>query len=122
MEKIYFFDSYALFEIILGNLRYSLYTESSIVITKLNVFEVYYSLLRDMSENDAEKFLEEYYKFVIDFNEEDIKKAAKFKLENKKRNLSMTDCIGYVLAKRLGTKFLTGDKEFINLDNVEFVK
>ena len=34
----------------------------------------------------------------------------------------MTDCIGYILAKNIGIKFLTGDKEFENLDNVEFVK
>ncbi len=34
----------------------------------------------------------------------------------------MTDCIGYIFAKQLGIKFLTGDKEFENLDNVEFVK
>ena len=39
-----------------------------------------------------------------------------------KRNVSMTDCVGYILAKQLGIKFLTGDKEFEHLDNVEFVK
>ena len=34
----------------------------------------------------------------------------------------MADCIGYILAKRLSIKFLTGDKEFEKLDDVEFVK
>ena len=34
----------------------------------------------------------------------------------------MTDCIGYIIAKRLGMKFLTGDKEFEGFENVEFVK
>ena len=35
-----------------------------------------------------------------------------FRLKWKDRKVSMTDCIGYVMAKRLGIKFLTGDKEF----------
>ena len=34
----------------------------------------------------------------------------------------MVDCIGYMTAKRLGVKFLTGDREFEGMDNVEFVK
>ena len=41
---------------------------------------------------------------------------------HRKQDLSMTDCVGYVVAKRLGVKFLTGDKEFRNFQNVEFVK
>ena len=45
-----------------------------------------------------------------------------FRYKNKKKKLSMTDCISYFQAKELGIKFLTGDKEFQNLENVEFVK
>lgn len=122
MTDIFFFDSYALFEIISGNLKYKLYIKARVVTTKLNIFEVYRGLSRDVGEEEAEKFLEEYYPFSIDFNEEDIRNAAKLKIEHKKRDLSMTDCIGYVLAKRLSIKFLTGDKEFKDLANVEFVK
>jgi len=46
----------------------------------------------------------------------------KFRKKNKKRNLSYTDCIGYVYATENDLIFLTGDKEFENLENVEFVK
>jgi len=45
-----------------------------------------------------------------------------FRIKNRHKNLSMTDCISYIMAKRLGIKFLTGGKEFKNLENVEFVK
>ena len=45
-----------------------------------------------------------------------------FRVEHKKQNLSMTDCISYIMSKNLGIKFLTGDKQFQNLENVEFVK
>ncbi|MBI2660858.1 hypothetical protein HYX09_01165, partial [Candidatus Woesearchaeota archaeon] len=51
-----------------------------------------------------------------------IEEAAKFRLKMKKRNISMTDCIGYVISGKLKVKFLTGDKEFEHLPNVEFVK
>jgi len=122
IDNIYFFDSYALFEIISGNPNYKPYILSYIVTTKLNIFELYNGLLRDVSMKEAEKFLEKYYSFVIDFNKEIIKKAAQLRIDHKKRDLSMTDCIGFTLAKRLGIKFLTGDKEFKEFDNVEFVK
>ena len=46
----------------------------------------------------------------------------KFRYNNKKKEMSMTDCISYFMAKELGIKFLTGDKEFENLENVEFAK
>ncbi|MFO8015885.1 MAG: type II toxin-antitoxin system VapC family toxin [Candidatus Woesearchaeota archaeon] len=122
MSNMFFFDSYAVIEIIKGNPNYKPYTNSGILLTKLNIFEIYYSMIRDVGKKEAEKFLEEYYQFVIDFDENTIKEASRFKLQNKKRNLSMADCIGYILSKRTGIRFLTGDKEFENMPNVEFVK
>lgn len=121
-DKVYFFDSYAFFEISEGNINYEAYALASILTTKLNLFEVYYKMLRTIGEKEAELFLGEYYGVAIDFDGETIKEAAKFRLQNKQRNLSMADCIGYMLSKKLGVKFLTGDKEFENLENVEFVK
>jgi predicted nucleic acid-binding protein len=118
----FFFDSYAFFEILNGNVSYENYKKSRIVTTKLNLFELYLGLLRDIDEEIAEKYLKRYYPFTVDFGEEIISGAAKLKNQLNKRNLSMVDCIGYMLAKSLGIKFLTGDKEFEHLDNVEFVK
>ena len=122
MIDIFFFDSYAVIELIKGNPNYGEYINSGILLTKLNLFEVYYAFLRDFGEKEADKFIEKYYPFIIDFDEFIIKEAAKFKLQNRKRNLSMTDCIGYILAQKIEIKFLTGDKEFKDLENVEYVK
>ena len=33
----------------------------------------------------------------------------KFRVENKKKKLSMSDCVSYIMSKELGIKFLTGD-------------
>ena len=93
-----------------------------IVTTKLNIFELYFGLLRDVDEQTAERYLNKYYQFNIDFDEDVIKEAAKMKIRLGKRNVSMTACIGYILSLKLKIKFLTGDKEFESFRNVEFVK
>jgi|SRR3989338_635822 len=117
-----FFDTYALIEIFKQNEVYKIYRNKRIVTTKLNIFELYYRIAGDFGKEIAEIILNDYYLFTIDFDEKIIIEAAHFKLLNKKKKLSMTDCIGYIIAKSNGIKFLTGDKEFENLENVEFVK
>ncbi len=66
--------------------------------------------------------LNKYFELAVDFDKDIVEHAAKLKLINKKWNLSMTNCIGYITARRLGIKFLTGDRQFKNLPDVEFVK
>ena len=122
MTETYFFDSYAFFEILEGNENYRKYVNSKIITTKLNLFELYLGIVREESEENADKAFNKYYPFVQDFDENVIKEAAKLKFELNKRDLSMTDCIGYVFAKQLGIKFLTGDEQFKDMENVEFVK
>ncbi len=78
--------------------------------------------MKDFGFEKAEELLQRFKKFVVDFDDTDIKFAANFRFDNKKSNLSMADCIGYVVAKRLHVKFLTGDKQFEHFENVEFVK
>ena len=121
-QKSLFFDTYAFYEIINGNPNYVKYEGYEIITTKLNIFELYFGLVRDGKEYLAEQSIETYYKVVSDFDKEVIMKAAILKKIMNKRDVSMVDCIGYCLAKQLGIKFLTGDKEFEGLENVEFVK
>jgi len=122
MDDIYFFDSYAIMEIIKGNPNYEKYIDKNIILIKENIFEIYFSILRQIGEDVADEILREYYPNVVDFDEHVIREAAVLKNKYYKQNISITDCIGYILALRLGIKFLTGDKEFENFDNVEFVK
>ncbi|MBS3075664.1 PIN domain-containing protein [Candidatus Pacearchaeota archaeon] len=120
--ETYFFDSYAVMEILKGNKNYDKYKDSDIVLTKLNLFEIYHNILKQFNEELAEEIINKYKVFAIDFDESVIKEAAKFRIQNIKKGISMTDCIGYILAKNIDIRFLTGDKEFEKLDNVEFVK
>lgn len=121
-NESYFFDSYAIIDIFLGNKNYERYINVRYVLTKLNLFEVYYNIAKDFGEEKADEILQKHYSNIIDYEGLVIKEAAKFRLQHKKQDLSMTDCIGYIIAKKLNIKFLTGDKEFQNMANVEFVK
>lgn len=121
-NRTFFFDSYAFFEIIKENKNYFPYLNCEIVTTKLNIFELFHGFMKDKNEEIAKVSLEEYYLFAVDFGSDVIAEAAKMKARLNIRKLSMADCIGYCLSKQLGIKFLTGDEQFKDLDNVEFVK
>lgn len=119
----YFFDIYAFFEIICGNPDYEKYKKDiSIITTRLNLMELHYGLLRLYDKKIAEYYFDKFSKYTKYIDNEIIKKANEFKLLHKKKGFSYVDCIGYILAKKLNAKFLTGDREFENLENVEFVK
>ncbi len=121
-KSVYFFDSYAIIEIVKGSESYKKYTDSSILTTKMNLFEVYQTVVQLFSENEADEFLENCNSFLVDYDFSIIKQAALMRIKLKKRNISMVDCIGYCTAQKLGILFLTGDKEFEHFEGVEFVK
>jgi uncharacterized protein len=119
----YFFDTYAFYELIKGNPNYEKYDKAiSVLTTRLNLMELHYGLLRDEGEAVANDYYKRFLKFCVEIDDMVIKEANKFKLKHRKRKLSYVDCIGYVLAKKFNARFLTGDKEFKDLDGVDFVK
>ena len=122
VDSHYFFDSYALVEIMNGNENYNEYKLAGMIFTKMNLFEVYYALLRKLGQQQADSFLYSYSFYIIDYDETVIQDAALFRSSYSKRNISMVDAIGYILAKRWVVKFLTGDQQFADLENVEYVK
>lgn len=123
----YFFDTYALHKIKEGDEKYKPYgAQTGVVTTKLNLMEMYYNYFVRQGKNAAEQAFSEFNGFCVGVNDETIKEAASLRAEIKtktrKSNVSFVDCIGYILAKKLKIKFLTGDREFEGMDNVEFVK
>jgi predicted nucleic acid-binding protein len=119
----YFYDSYAIIEYLKGNKKYQKYFKEPMgVTTRLNLMEVYYSLLGD--EEYAEEIYSSFLSVIIDFSDEEIRNAMKKRKELKEQglNISYADAIGYSISIERKIKFLTGDKEFRNLPNVEFVK
>ena len=119
---MYFFDTYAIFEIINGNERYAKFKEYPLRVSVLNIAELYAGLLRDKGIEIAEKWYNKLIFDIIDITPNLIVEAVKFRYYHRKKDISLIDAVGYVLAKQYNLKFLTGDKEFKNMPNVEFVK
>lgn len=121
--KRYFFDTYAFFEIIKGNKNYIPYKSDVVVVTtKMNLMELHYGLLNEFGSDVADTFYNYYLPFAVEITDEIIKEASRFRSLMKGKRLSYVDCLGYTISKRRGIKFLTGDKEFKDIENVEYVK
>ena len=118
----YFFDTYAITEIIEDNKNYEKYKEEDVITSILNVGELYYSLLKKNVQATAETWHEKLKQSALLIDAEIIKAALKFRFENKTKKFSFLDCVGYVLAKEKNLMFLSGDEGFKNMENVEFVK
>ncbi len=123
LTNTFFFDTYAFFEILDGNPSYASYSKGvNIITTKFNLLELHYGLLLHCGKEEADLKYDEFVGYTIPIEDVVLKKASEFRLQHKERKLSYVDCIGYVIAKTVGVKFLTGDKQFEDLENVEFVK
>jgi predicted nucleic acid-binding protein len=105
----------------MGNPNYAKYINEEATLTLFNLVEVYYSAVNNLDEKKAEEIYSKYKEAVVEVEDIIIKEAMKFRKKYKKNNLSYTDCIGYIYANNNGLKFLTGDKQFKELENVEFV-
>jgi predicted nucleic acid-binding protein len=119
-KNAYFFDTYAFFEILRGNPKYENYQNVRLITTIFNIAELNYNLKKEKSKETADLIIEKYKQFIVPLLIDDIKKAMDLKIKFK--NLSIPDAVGYTVAKRHGLKFLTGDEDFRNFENVEFVK
>lgn len=118
----YFLDTYAIIEFLKGNEKLVPYLSNEKNLTSvLNLIELYYYLLSRMGEATADEKTLPFFSISVNPRPLAIKNGMKFRLENRKKNLSYADCLGYALARENGLKFLTGDKQFKGLPNVEFV-
>jgi uncharacterized protein len=120
--EIYLADTYALIELLGGNVNYKIFMEHVLITTQYNLIELYYHFLQDYGKATADKYLELYSKYIVPITNSCIEHGMEIKLKFKKEKLSYVDCIGYALALELGIKFLTGDQKFETKDNVKFVK
>jgi len=118
----YFFDTYAIIEIIKGNEKYDFARDLTIITSPMNLAEVYYALLLLYNKDTVDNILKKFDFQFIEITSEIAKNSAILRYKNKKLNLSYIDCVGYNLALFNDLFFLTGDKGFEKFDNVEYVK
>ena len=119
----YFQDSYAIIELENGNENYLKYSDYPVILTLFNLAEVYWVILNQLGEKEADKVYEGYRSAVVDIDDATLKEAIKFRKKvYKNKKISYVDAIGYTYALRNNLVFLTGDEAFEHLENVEFVK
>ena len=119
---MFFFGTYAIFEIINGNKNYEKYRSFNFIVSILNIAEFYAGLLKDNGMIEADKVYANFTFDILEIPENVMIEAVKFKHKYKKQDISLPDSVGYLLAKKYKLRFLTGDKEFEGFDNVEFIK
>lgn len=120
-KETFLFDTYAIMEIINKNSSYEKYLDDDIIINDFIFAELCYNLIKE-NHPKLKETLDKYAQHISHAEPETIKKAMEFRLRWRDRNVSISDCIGYIMAKDLGIRFLTGDKEFKDIEYVEFVK
>ena len=121
MPRTFLFDTYAIMEIINKNKAYEKYLDSDIIINDFIFAELCYNLTKEKHPLLKET-LDKYAQHISHAEPETIRKAMEFRLKWKDRHVSIADCIGFMMAQELEIRFLTGDKEFELMENVEFVK
>ncbi|MAE13068.1 hypothetical protein CMO92_00745 [Candidatus Woesearchaeota archaeon] len=118
----YFFDTYALIELIEGNEQYKKYFSETVITLRDNLAEMYYFLLKTYGEKKALFYCEKFSRIVVDFPLSAISKAMLFRYANKKKKLSYIDSFGYTYALEHDLAFVTGDRAFKGMKNVEIVR
>jgi predicted nucleic acid-binding protein len=121
-----FADTYALIELLKGNPNYEDYSQAYLVATEFNIFELTYALFRDFGRDEAAKvvsLMRDKIEIVLT-EDSDYLSASEFRKSTNRtgKKLSLVDALGYSCSRKLGIKFLTGDKEFSEMENVEYIK
>ena len=89
-----------------------------VYMTIVNVGEVWYTIARELSEDDANGSIKELHDLRIQFVDADWEltlEAAHFKSQNK---MSYADCFAAALAKSKRAVLVTGDREFKAVEKV----
>jgi len=118
----YFLDTYSLIEIAEGNTKHQKYLETDAVTLKDNLAELFYFLLKKYDEKTADFFLDKFSRIAVEVPITIIAKAMIFRYKHRKIRFSYIDCLGYIYALENKRFFLTGDRAFEDMENVELVR
>ena len=120
----HFFDTYALVEFLGGREEFRRHAAHGFVITRWNLAELLLLDIRERGEEVARKDFRRLLGACTDVKDEDLWNAARFWKEQRRvhRKFSFPDSLGYVVARRLAIRFVTGDDEFRGLPGVLFQK
>ena len=119
----YYFDTYALIEF-LRRREFLRYSAKGFVTSRWNLAELLVVDLREHGESIARRHFQRFLTACEEPTDEDLFQAAVLRDRERRRRrpLSFVDALGYVLARRLRLRFLTGDEALRGLPGVLFAK
>lgn len=119
---IYCLDTYALWEIHFENPKYSVLLNHPFVITNWTLVEFYRTMLKRYGKQTSMFWYNKLIAYIKDVNMDLLFKAVDYQHENKREDLSLFDCIGYVYSIENNFIFVTGDKAFKHRKSVLFIQ
>jgi predicted nucleic acid-binding protein len=115
-------DTFALAEINNGNPKFAGLLSKDLVITDITMAEFYALMYKAYDLKTADYWHKKLSFFCKPVSRDILLKAARFRVDNSRQNLSFFDCVGYMYALENNMRFVTGDKEFRNKKGVEFIE
>ncbi|MCA1917029.1 type II toxin-antitoxin system VapC family toxin [Methanospirillum hungatei] len=121
----FFADTYALIEIIKGKPVYFEYSQGALATTEFNLYECAYAISRDYPDkaldicSQIRNHVHLYHPNDIDYLNASL---IRRKMNGNGKTLSLIDALGYTIALSLKIPFLTGDREFSDIENVLFIQ
>ena len=115
-------DTYALWELILGNPKFAFLLNQPYVITNWTLIEFYKTLLQRFDKSTARMWYERFKPLTEDVHMETAIKAVEFQHDSKKEDMSLFDCMGYIFSLENDYDFVTGDKAFKDKKGVLFIQ
>lgn len=120
MKEKYFFDAYALLRVRAGHPAFERFSTEPVITDRGHLYEFARVMLDRAPAREVRASLRALRANVVEPNDDDLVEAAKLKRGHAR--MSAQDALGYVLARREGLRFLTGDTAFQKMAGVEFVK
>lgn len=121
MADRYYFDTYALVGKLNAAPAYQRFEGVPIFAHQMNVYELVAALLRDHPETRVREAVRLLAVNPLKAETDDLFAASRFRAEHAGKRVSYVDALGYVLARKHGLRFLTGDTAFKGAENVEYV-
>ena len=117
----YCLDTYALWEIQFENPKYAFLLNQSFVMTEWTLVEFYKTMIRELSRDMAVEWSAKFKPYTKHVGIDVLIKAVDFQSENKKDNMSLFDCVGYIFSLQNNFTFATGDRAFKSRNGVLFI-
>jgi len=115
-------DTCALVEIMYSNKKFADLLEEDFVIADLTFAEFCGVVFREHGREAADNWYKKLLPYVVKVPVENLVKAIIFRNENKNKGFSVFDAVAYIFSIENNCKFVTGDKAFKGMKNVELRK